>query len=185
MNGSMVSGIQLKVSLARRQPVIEPINDASSSATYSLTVIPFHSKSLSIKRIKRHQDFELLNAMDECKVETREYEKKTDGIFFSLFISPPEHKIASIHHSLIYFVFFKRCSLPRWPDVPSLRQQLRPDLILRQASFLPFVGQILLFLFLLLLLVGRDSIRSSWNNLFLGEYGILPADGDMFNTVND
>jgi negative elongation factor E len=35
MNGSMVSGIQLKVSLARRQPVIEPINDASSSATWS------------------------------------------------------------------------------------------------------------------------------------------------------
>jgi negative elongation factor E len=31
----MVSGIQLKVSLARRQPVIEPINDASSSATWS------------------------------------------------------------------------------------------------------------------------------------------------------
>ena len=35
MNGSMVSGIQLKVSLARRQPVIDPINDASSSATWS------------------------------------------------------------------------------------------------------------------------------------------------------
>lgn len=35
MNGSMVSGIQLKVSLARRQPVIEPINDAASSTTWS------------------------------------------------------------------------------------------------------------------------------------------------------
>ncbi|CAL4202646.1 unnamed protein product, partial [Meganyctiphanes norvegica] len=35
MHGSMVSGIQLKVSLARRQPVIDPINDASSSATWS------------------------------------------------------------------------------------------------------------------------------------------------------
>jgi len=35
MNGNMVSGIQLKVSLARRQPVIEPINDASSSASWS------------------------------------------------------------------------------------------------------------------------------------------------------
>lgn len=35
MNGSTVSGIQLKVSLARRQPVIEPINDASSSTTWS------------------------------------------------------------------------------------------------------------------------------------------------------
>nr|CAG4635113.1 EOG090X0F8Z [Alona affinis] len=35
MNGNMVSGIQLKVSLARRQPVIEPINDASSSTSWS------------------------------------------------------------------------------------------------------------------------------------------------------
>lgn len=31
----MVSGIQLKVSLARRQPQIEPINDATSSSTWS------------------------------------------------------------------------------------------------------------------------------------------------------
>lgn len=35
MHGSMVSGIQLKVSLARRQPQIEPINDATSSSTWS------------------------------------------------------------------------------------------------------------------------------------------------------
>lgn len=35
MDGSMVSGIQLKVSLARRQPQIEPINDATSSSTWS------------------------------------------------------------------------------------------------------------------------------------------------------
>lgn len=35
MHGSMVSGIQLQVSLARRQPQIEPINDATSSTTWS------------------------------------------------------------------------------------------------------------------------------------------------------
>ena len=45
MNGSMASGIQFKVSLARRQPVIEPINDASSSATWS-TIGKDASKSL-------------------------------------------------------------------------------------------------------------------------------------------
>lgn len=35
MDGSMVSGIPLKVSLARRQPQIEPINDATSSAAWA------------------------------------------------------------------------------------------------------------------------------------------------------
>jgi negative elongation factor E len=35
MNGSIVSGVELKVSLARRQPVIQPINDAASAATWS------------------------------------------------------------------------------------------------------------------------------------------------------
>lgn len=35
MDGSIVGGIQLKVSLARRQPQIEPINDATSSSTWS------------------------------------------------------------------------------------------------------------------------------------------------------
>lgn len=34
-DGCMVSGIQLKVSLARRQPVIQPINDAASSSAWS------------------------------------------------------------------------------------------------------------------------------------------------------
>nr|CAG4642104.1 EOG090X0F8Z [Eurycercus lamellatus] len=48
MNGSMVSGIQLKVSLARRQPVIEPINDASSSATWS-TIAARNSQKGSCK----------------------------------------------------------------------------------------------------------------------------------------
>ncbi|KAF2355046.1 RNA recognition motif domain [Trinorchestia longiramus] len=43
MNGSMVSGVQLKVSLARRQPPIEPLNDASSSATWS-TIAASHSQ---------------------------------------------------------------------------------------------------------------------------------------------
>ncbi|XP_076038704.1 uncharacterized protein LOC143023920 isoform X1 [Oratosquilla oratoria] len=48
MNGSMVSGIQLKVTLARRQPVIDPINDASSSATWS-TIAASHSQKGSHK----------------------------------------------------------------------------------------------------------------------------------------
>jgi len=48
MNGSMASGIQFKVSLARRQPVIEPINDASSSATWS-TIAARNSQKGSYK----------------------------------------------------------------------------------------------------------------------------------------
>nr|CAD7423295.1 unnamed protein product [Timema monikensis] len=48
MNGSMVSGVQLKVSLARRQPVIQPINDASSSSTWS-TLAASHSQKGSHK----------------------------------------------------------------------------------------------------------------------------------------
>nr|CAG4641265.1 EOG090X0F8Z [Eulimnadia texana] len=48
INGSMVSGIQLKVSLARRQPVIEPINDASSSTTWS-TIAARNSQKGSCK----------------------------------------------------------------------------------------------------------------------------------------
>jgi len=39
VNGGLVGGIQLKVSLARRQPIIDPINDASSSSTWS-TIAP-------------------------------------------------------------------------------------------------------------------------------------------------
>lgn len=35
MHGKSISGIQLSVSLARKQPSIEPINDASSSAVWS------------------------------------------------------------------------------------------------------------------------------------------------------
>ncbi|KAK7871221.1 hypothetical protein R5R35_001085 [Gryllus longicercus] len=35
LEGCVVSGIQLKVSLARRQPVIQPINDATSSSAWS------------------------------------------------------------------------------------------------------------------------------------------------------
>ena len=44
----MVQGIELKVSLARRQPVIEPINDASSSATWS-PIAASHSQKGSHK----------------------------------------------------------------------------------------------------------------------------------------
>jgi len=43
VNGGLVGGIQLKVSLARRQPIIDPINDASSSSTWS-TIAASHSQ---------------------------------------------------------------------------------------------------------------------------------------------
>lgn len=42
-NNTQVGGVQLKVSLARRQPVIDPINDASSSSTWS-TIAASHSQ---------------------------------------------------------------------------------------------------------------------------------------------
>ena len=35
MSGSSVEGVQLQVSYARRQPKIEPINDASTSSAWS------------------------------------------------------------------------------------------------------------------------------------------------------
>lgn len=35
MHGKNIGGIQLQVQLSRRQPQIEPINDASSSAAWS------------------------------------------------------------------------------------------------------------------------------------------------------
>ena len=54
----MVQGIELKVSLARRQSVIEPINDASSSATWS-TIAASHSQKGS------HKDKRELVAYDE------------------------------------------------------------------------------------------------------------------------
>lgn len=53
MDGSMVSGIQLTVSLARRQPQIEPINDATSSSTWStLGNITFKWKSFIVIQLK-------------------------------------------------------------------------------------------------------------------------------------
>ncbi|GAB0099827.1 Negative elongation factor E [Sergentomyia squamirostris] len=48
MHGKSVSGIQLQVQLARRQPQIEPINDASSSAVWS-TLAASHSQKGSLK----------------------------------------------------------------------------------------------------------------------------------------
>lgn len=45
MDGSMVSSIQLKVSLARRQPIIEPINDATSSSMWSSAAANYSQKS--------------------------------------------------------------------------------------------------------------------------------------------
>ena len=47
-NGTVVEGITLKVSLARRQPVIDPINEASSSTTWS-TIAASHSQKGSHK----------------------------------------------------------------------------------------------------------------------------------------
>lgn len=47
-NSTVVQGIQLKVTMARRQPVIEPINDASSSTTWS-TLAASHSQKGSHK----------------------------------------------------------------------------------------------------------------------------------------
>ena len=58
LNGSSITGIQLKVSLARRQPVIDPINDASSSSTWS-TIAASHSQKGS------HKDKRELVAYDE------------------------------------------------------------------------------------------------------------------------
>merc|ERR1711997_929984 len=57
-NGNVVGDIQLKVSMARRQPVIDPINDASSSATGS-TIAASHSQKGS------HKDKRELVAYDE------------------------------------------------------------------------------------------------------------------------
>lgn len=44
VDGSMVSGVQLKVSLARRQPVVEAINYASSSSTWSTIAASYSQK---------------------------------------------------------------------------------------------------------------------------------------------
>ncbi|XP_043287232.1 negative elongation factor E isoform X2 [Venturia canescens] len=45
MDGGMVSHIQLKVSLARRQPVIDPINDTTSSSVWSSIAANYSQKS--------------------------------------------------------------------------------------------------------------------------------------------
>ncbi|XP_012287410.1 negative elongation factor E [Orussus abietinus] len=45
MDGSMVSSKQLEVSLARRQPVIDPINDVTSSAVWSTIAASYSQKS--------------------------------------------------------------------------------------------------------------------------------------------
>ncbi|XP_075228708.1 negative elongation factor E [Lycorma delicatula] len=48
VNGSLVSGVQLKVTYARRQVVIDPINDASSSSAWC-TIAASHSQKGSHK----------------------------------------------------------------------------------------------------------------------------------------
>ncbi|XP_072766824.1 negative elongation factor E [Anoplolepis gracilipes] len=45
MDGSMVSSIQLKVSLARRQPIIEPVSDIMSSSMWSPIAANYSQKS--------------------------------------------------------------------------------------------------------------------------------------------
>ncbi|XP_066581745.1 negative elongation factor E [Prorops nasuta] len=45
MDGSMVSSTQLKVSLARRQPVIEPVTDATTSTMWSPIAANYSQKS--------------------------------------------------------------------------------------------------------------------------------------------
>ncbi|XP_018371636.1 PREDICTED: negative elongation factor E [Trachymyrmex cornetzi] len=45
MDGSMVSSIQLKVSLARRQPIIEPVSDTMSSSMWSPIAANYSQKS--------------------------------------------------------------------------------------------------------------------------------------------
>lgn len=57
-DGSMVSSIQLKVSLARRQPVIEPINDTTSSAVWSSIAANYSQKSA-------HKDARDMKVYDE------------------------------------------------------------------------------------------------------------------------
>lgn len=52
MHGKSISGIMLQVQLARRQPQIEPINDATSSAVWS-TLASSHSQKGNHKSDKR------------------------------------------------------------------------------------------------------------------------------------
>lgn len=49
MHSKAVTGIQLQVQLARRQPQIEPINDASSSAVWSTLAASHSQKGNSAK----------------------------------------------------------------------------------------------------------------------------------------
>ncbi|KAK0180691.1 hypothetical protein PV327_003049 [Microctonus hyperodae] len=44
MDGSMVASVQLKVSLARRQPIIDPINDTTSSSMWSSIAANYSQK---------------------------------------------------------------------------------------------------------------------------------------------
>lgn len=57
-NGTVVDGIELKVTMARRQPVIDPINDSSSSTTWA-TIAANHSQRGG------HKDKRALVAYDE------------------------------------------------------------------------------------------------------------------------
>jgi negative elongation factor E len=63
MNGKTINGIQLTVSLARKQPQIEPINDASSSAVWSTLATSQSQKgNYKDKRIPQvYDDLEIFN----------------------------------------------------------------------------------------------------------------------------
>lgn len=45
MDGTMASSVQLKVSMARRQPVIEPISDTTPSSMWSTLAASYTQKS--------------------------------------------------------------------------------------------------------------------------------------------
>ncbi|KAG5671688.1 hypothetical protein PVAND_001873 [Polypedilum vanderplanki] len=63
MNGKTINGIQLTVSLARKQPQIEPINDASSSAVWS-TLATSQSQKGNYKDKRTPQVYDDLEIFD-------------------------------------------------------------------------------------------------------------------------
>jgi len=79
MEGSMVKGIQLKVTLARRQPRIEPINEASSSATWS-TIGEYHVNFSSKCRVL------IKNIMQRPATHKKEATKMQESWLFTILV---------------------------------------------------------------------------------------------------
>lgn len=75
MAGSMVSGVQLKVSLARRQPVIQPINDAASAATWS-TIGTCKVETFNFYYLGFHYNLHLVYNIEMVKIFSPYYPKK-------------------------------------------------------------------------------------------------------------